>query len=479
MFTDININGDKPVYLQIKDYIKEMITRGILQEGVRLPSTRELSEIIGVSRNTVIMAYKYLEDEGLVYTVKNRGVFVSKVSIKPIQGLSLDWKERVNDLLLMSDELDIMKKQIRYTKETISFQSIAPDGSLFDIEGFKRAFLTRIDNEGENILNYGYAKGYRPLIEYLLRYMKSKGVDIDSKDILITNGFTEGFDILMSGLVKPGESIICENPTHNTAIKIMKLHGVNIVGVDMNEDGIDTNRLKKKLEENDIKLAYLVPSYHNPTGIVMSPERRVEVFNILKEYKVPIIEDGFNEELRYSGSHVSPMAALSGSGNSIIYTGSFSKVLFPGLRVGWIFGDSELIYMLESIKRSRNIHTSVLDQAVLYQYLLEGNFERYVKRVKRIYKERYERALECAKKYIPCKRIWGEGGLHIFIELDGIDSRSLLEECFNRNVLFTPGDIFFTDGSGKNTLRIGFGRVDVEKIEKGMKIVGEVIKTWR
>jgi len=155
MFTDININGDKPVYLQIKDYIKEMITRGILQEGVRLPSTRELSEIIGVSRNTVIMAYKYLEDEGLVYTVKNRGVFVSKVSIKPIQGLSLDWKERVNDLLLMSDELDIMKKQIRYTKETISFQSIAPDGSLFDIEGFKRAFLTRIDNEGENILNHG------------------------------------------------------------------------------------------------------------------------------------------------------------------------------------------------------------------------------------------------------------------------------------------------------------------------------------
>lgn len=479
MFTDININGDKPVYLQIKDYIKEMITRGILQEGVRLPSTRELSEIIGVSRNTVIMAYKYLEDEGLVYTVKNRGVFVSKVSIKPIQGLSLDWKERVNELLLMSDELDIMKKQIRYTKETISFQSIAPDGSLFDIEGFKRAFLTRIDNEGENILNYGYAKGYRPLIEYLLKYMKSKGVDIDSKDILITNGFTEGFDILMSGLVKPGDSIICENPTHNTAIKIMKLHGVNIVGVDMNEDGIDTSRLKKKLEENDIKLAYLVPSYHNPTGIVMSPERRVEVFNILKEYKVPIIEDGFNEELRYSGSHVSPMAALSGSGNSIIYTGSFSKVLFPGLRVGWIFGDSELIYMLESIKRSRNIHTSVLDQAVLYQYLLEGNFERYVKRVKRIYKERYERALECAKKYIPCKRIWGEGGLHIFIELDGIDSRSLLEKCFRRNVLFTPGDIFYTDGSGKNTLRIGFGRVDVEKIEKGMKIIGELIKAWR
>lgn len=479
MFADININGDKPVYLQIKDYTKEMITRGILQEGVRLPSTRELSEIIGVSRNTVIMAYKYLEDEGLVYTVKNRGVFVSKVSIKPIQGLSLDWKNRFNDLLLMSDELDIMKKQIRYTKETISFQSIAPDGNLFDIEGFKRAFLTRMDIEGENILNYGYAKGYRPLIEYLLKYMKSKGVDIASKDILITNGFTEGFDILMSSLVKPGDSIICENPTHNTAIKLMKLHGVNIVGVDMNEDGIDTNKLKKKLEENDIKLAYLVPSYHNPTGIVMSPERRVEVFNILREYKVPIIEDGFNEELRYSGSHVSPMAALSGSGNSIIYTGSFSKVLFPGLRVGWIFGDSELIYMLESIKRSRNIHTSVLDQAVLYQYLLEGNFERYVKRVKRIYKERYERALGCAKKYIPCKRVWGEGGLHIFIELDGIDSRSLLEKCFNRNVLFTPGDIFYTNGLGKNTLRIGFGRADVLKIEKGMKTIGEVIKAWR
>lgn len=479
MFTDINITKDSPAYLQIKDYIKEMILNGMLQRGVKLPSTREMSKLVNVSRNTIMTAYGFLEDEGFIYSLKNRGMFVSEIHINHLNGFKIDWTNKFTRLMREAESLDIVKWELRNPKGMISFQSIAPDEKLFDVEDFKRAFLNRMNIEGNKVLSYGYAKGYRPLIEYLIKYMRSKGVNTEGKDIIITNGFTEGFDLILSGITEAGDRVVCENPTHNTAIKIMKLHELEIIGVSMEDDGINTQELREKLQNHNIKLAYLIPSYHNPTGVVMSPEKRLEVFGILNKYEVPVIEDGFNEELRYSGSHMAPIAALCENGNSVIYIGSFSKVLFPGLRIGWILADSSLIYSLESLKRSRNIHTSVLDQAVLYQYLLEGNFEKYMRRARKLYKEKYEHTIAKARESIPCKKIWGEGGLHIFIELDGIDSRKLLDECIKHGVIFTPGDIFYVNNNGANTLRLGFSRLDNEGIEKGIKIIGEVISNWR
>lgn len=479
MFTDINITGDRPAYLQIRDYIREMILKGMLQRGLKLPSTREMSKLMNVSRNTVIAAYGFLEEEGFIHSMGNRGVFVSDINISHQRGFNINWQEKITKLVRESEKLDIVKNELRNSRGMISFQSIAPDEGLFDVEDFKRAFLNRMNIEGNKILSYGYAKGYKPLIEYLMRYMNGKGINTEGKDILITNGFTEGFDLLLSGLTEAGDRIICENPTHNTAIKIMKLHGLEIIGVGLEEDGIDVKELEEKLAENDVKLVYLVPSYHNPTGIVMSPEKRLSVFSLLKIHGIPVIEDGFNEELRYSGAHVAPIASLWGNGNSAVYLGSFSKILFPGLRIGWILADEGLVYSLESLKRSRNIHTSVLDQAVLYQYLIEGNFEKYLRRARKLYREKYELALDKAKENIPCKRIWGEGGLHIFIELDGINSRELLGECQKQGVIFTPGDIFYTDNSGENTLRLGFSRLDNESIVKGIEVIGEVIDNWR
>lgn len=476
MFLDIKFDKSQPVYIQIKDYLKDMILRGMLRRGEKLPSTREMSSILNVSRNTIICAYEFLQDEGFIYMKKGRGAFVSDVNIDFQEKWNVDWENEINDYARASEKLDIVKHEKRWKKGMISFKSIAPDEELFEVEEFKKAFLNRISIEGKKILNYGYAQGYKPLIEYLIKYMKNKGVNIDGKDILITNGFTEAFDLILSSLTEKGDRVLCENPTHNTAIKIMKLHSLNITGVNVDKDGINLDDLKKEMAKNKFKLSYFIPSYHNPTGIVMSPEKRVELYKILKSYNVPIVEDGFNEELRYSGAHVSPIAALSGEGNSVIYIGSFSKILFPGIRIGWILGDSKLIGYLESIKRSRNIHTSFLDQAVFYDYLKSGNFEKYIKKARKVYREKYEYAIECAQKYIPCEEVLGEGGLHIFIKLNNISSRCLLERCCKRGVIFTPGDIFYTDNKGNYTLRLGFSRVTKENIQKGFKIIGEEIK---
>lgn len=476
MFLDIKINKKFPIYIQIYNHIKEMIEKGMLPHNNKLPSTRELSKMLKISRNSIIKAYELLEDYGLVYTLKGKGTFISNIKVTLKNNWTINWSNSINNYAKQAENLDIIKSEVKYKQGMISFKSIAPDGRLFDIDEFKKAFLNRFSIEKDKILNYGYAQGYKPLIDFLLNYMKDKGINTTNKDILITNGFTEGFDICLSSITNKGDKILCENPTHNTAIKIMKLNKLNIVGIPMMKDGIDEEILKNTLIKHKIKISYFVPSYHNPTGIVMSSEKRERVYNILRKHNVPIIEDGFNEELLHLGSHIAPIATFCGNGNSVIYIGSFSKILFPGIRIGWILGDKNLIGTLESVKRGRNIHTSFLDQALLYEYLKSSSFQKYLKKSRKFYRQKYIFAINAAKKYIPCESITGDGGLHIFIKLNNLNSRTLLKECYKNGVIFLPGDIFYTDNSGSNTLRLGFSRVSYEDIEKGFKIIGKCIK---
>jgi DNA-binding transcriptional MocR family regulator len=477
VFNNLKLTEDRPVYIQLKEYLKRMITNGHLLEHQKLPSTRELSSLLSISRNTVLTAYADLEQEGYIYAVKGKGNFVSQVETTNAPSIQLNWTEKINDQTFLANELDLIKKGAYRNKETIFFTSIAPDETLFDVDNFKRAFINRMSIEGDKVLNYGYAKGYKPLIEYLLHYMEIKGVDITNKTILITNGFTEGLDIVLSSLNKISGRIICENPTHHSALKLFRIHGFDIHGIEMDDDGINVKNLEETLAKREYDFAYLIPSYHNPTGIVTSSEKRLEIMKLFSKYKLPIIEDGFNEELRYSGSHLAPLVSFAGPGNNVIYISSFSKILFPGLRVGWILADKDLIDYLESVKRARTIHTSTLDQAVLYQYLHEGYFEKYIKKAKSVYKKKYELAVQYCKLYIPFKRMTGDGGLHLFIELEEtIDARKLLEKCYQKGTVFSPGDVFYTDGSGENTFRLGFSRLKEKEIIQGIKIIGDVLK---
>ena len=477
LFSDLTINDKEPIYVQIKKYLEEMIAKGLLPHNSKLPSTRELSLILKVSRNSIISAYEELKSEGIIYSVSGKGTFVNSENTIIESHWKLDYKNFENDYMKISNDMDIMKNEVRWKAGQISFKSISPDGELFDMEELKKSFLNRFNLEGHKLLNYGYAQGYKPLIDYLHGYMNKKGVNTYGKDILMVNGFTEGLNLIISTLTNKGDYILCENPTHNTSIKIMKSHGLNIIPVDMNENGLDFDDLKKKLKQykDKIRFSYITPSYHNPTGIVMSPENRYKFYNLMKKNNIPIIEDGFNEELLYSSSHIFPICSLDNNSNGVIYIGSFSKILVPGLRIGWILCDKDLITRLESVKRSTNIHVSFLDQGILYDYLQNGAFEKYIKKTRKFYGDKFNFAKECVKKYIKTEHIIGDGGLHLFLELKNIDTRNLLEKCYKKDVIFMPGDLFYIDNKGKNTLRLGLSRLSDMDIEKGIKIIGETI----
>jgi len=488
MYHDFKAVSGRPVAIQVKEYINRLIIKGVLQVDQKLPSTREMSAMLKVSRNTVIAAYEGLEDDGFTYTVPGKGSFVgismkqSNLNIDELDNNGaegFDWFKRTNDYAHSAVEMDYMRDGIRATKDTISFTSIAPDEHLFDLGDVKRAFLDRMSIEGHVLLNYGYAKGFKPLIDYLLQYMENKGVNISGKDMLITSGFTEGFDIVLSALRPSGRKgkVLCENPTHHTALTNLKLQGFEVTGVPMESDGVNIQRLQQLVSSHSFDLAYFTPSYHNPTGIVMSPEKRTKVTDLMRQYQIPLIEDGFNEELRYSGAHIAPLIAV-GQGNGVIYIGSFSKVLFPGLRVGWVLGDRSLIDMLISIKRARSIHTSTIDQSILYQYLLNGNFNKYIKKARSEYKRKYELTKACCESFIPQAKVSGDGGMHVFLTFPtSVNTYELLEKCRVQGVIFTPGDRFFVEkGEGLHTLRLGFSRVSDENIKQGITIIGEQLR---
>ena len=478
LFSDLTINDKEPIYIQIKNYLEEMISKGLLPHNSKLPSTRELSSILKVSRNSIVLAYEELKSEGIIYSLSGRGTFVNSENIIHNSHWQIDYEHFENDYMKTTNDMDIMKSEVRWKSGQISFKSIAPDGELFDMEELKKSFLNRFNLEGHKLLNYGYAQGYKPLIDYLHKYMNKKGVDTTHKDILMVNGFTEGLNLVISTLTNHGDYILCENPTHNTSIKIMKSHGVNIIPMNMNEKGLDFDDLDKKLKKykNKIKFSYITPSYHNPTGMVMSPENRYKFYNLMKKNNIPIIEDGFNEELLYSSSHIFPICSLDNNSNGVIYIGSFSKILFPGLRIGWLLGDKKLINRLESVKRATTIHVSFLDQGILYDYLQNAAFEKYIKKTRKYYGDKFNFAKKCVEKYINCEHILGDGGLHLFLIFKDLNARKLLDECYKKDVIFMPGDLFYIDDRGENTLRLGLSRLSEEDIEKGIKIIGETIE---
>lgn len=477
LFSDLIINEIEPIYIQIKKYLEDMISKGLLPHNSKLPSTRELSLLLNVSRNSIVSAYEELKSDGIIYSVSGKGTFVNSDNRISNSNWNIDYKNFENDYMKTANRMDIMKSEIRWKAGQISFKSISPDGDLFDMEELKKSFLNRFNLEGHKLLNYGYAQGYKPLIDYLHNYMNKKGVNTTNKDILIVNGFTEGLNLIISTLTNKGDYILCENPTHNTSIKIMKSYGLNIIPIDMNENGLDFDDLQKKLikYKDKIKFSYITPSYHNPTGMVMSPENRYKFYNLMKQNNIPTIEDGFNEELLYSSSHIFPICSLDNNNNGVIYIGSFSKILFPGLRIGWILCDKNLVDRLESVKRCTNIHVSFLDQGILYDYLQNGAFEKYIKKTRKFYGDKFNFAKACVEKYIDCEHILGDGGLHLFLVFKNLDTRKLLNECYKKDVIFMPGDLFYIDDKGKNTLRLGLSRLSDEDIEKGIKIIGETI----
>jgi DNA-binding transcriptional MocR family regulator len=352
-----------------------------------------------------------------------------------------------------------------------------PDSALFPTEEFRRVLNAVIREEGRELLQYYPTAGYPPLRQYIAGYLLRFGVEARPEEILIVNGSQQGFDLVARTLLDPGEFVAIEQPTYPRAMLVFRSFGAELLPVPLAPDGLDVGHLGRMLERQTPKFLYCQSSAHNPTGITMGAGARRRLLELAAGHRLPIVEDGFDGTLFYGERPPAPLKAQDPSG-LVVYLGTFSKILFPGLRLGWVVAPAELIERLEMAKQLADIHTSPLLQAAVYHFCQRRLLDRHQLHVLHEYARRRDALLGALRELMPSGVTWTEtrGGFSLLLTLPaGYDASTLLPVAMARGVAFTPGEVFFADGSGERTLRLSFSTVAVGKIEEGVRRLAAAI----
>jgi 2-aminoadipate transaminase len=362
-------------------------------------------------------------------------------------------------------------------EEVISFAGGMPDSSLFPIGAFRQVLNQVLRTEGPGLLQYSPASGYPPLRRFLAAYLLQKGIVVHDSDILIVNGSQQGLDLVARTLLDPGDRVLVEGPSYPGALQIFRTYQAEMLTVPVGDDGIRRDLLEGLMSRHTPKCMYVMPTFQNPTGVTISLEGRRELLAMAAKAQVPIIEDDFHNELRYDGSPVMPLRGLDRNG-LVIAIGTFSKILFPGLRVGWIVAPPEVMERLIVAKRVSDLHTSALIQAAIYHFCRRRLLDQHMERMRLEYRRRRDLLIQALQRYCPDGVTWThpQGGFSLLLTLpSGLDSQTLLPEAAREGVLYTPGALFYADGGGRYQLRLSFSDVPPDRIEEGVQRLSKVI----
>ena len=357
----------------------------------------------------------------------------------------------------------------------ISFAGGLPNPKSFPVKEIKKAASKVLSENGEEALQYSTTEGYRPLREYIAKRYFKDGLKVDADEILITNGSQQGIDLVSKVFLNKGDKVLVENPTYLAAIQSFGLFEPQFMSVPLLEDGVDIDSLQKILDENKIKMFYSVTNFQNPTGITYSREKRQKLAEILKNEDTVFVEDNPYGEIRFLGEDIPPVNAYLE--NSILF-GSFSKVVSPGMRLGWIVANEEIMEKIIIAKQASDLHSNYFTQRVVYEYLTHNEIDKHIEKIKEMYRNQRNLMVSMIEKYFPenVEYTKPEGGMFLWVTLpEGLSSMDLFELAINENVAFVPGQAFYVDGSGNNALRLNFSNSNEEQIEEGIKRLGSAI----
>jgi 2-aminoadipate transaminase len=476
-----------PLARQIQLHLERLISQRLLSPGVKLPATRDLARELGVNRTTVALAYDELVAAGWARAHVGQGTFVADQVPAPAEtrrpaSPRFDWTgflSKSAQVIAADARRQLAYSQVpRIAPGAISFAGGMPDATLFPTDAFRRVLNRVIRDDGRELLQYYPARGYPPLREYLAGYLLRFGLEVRPDEILIVNGSQQGFDLVARTLLDPGDFVAIEQPSYPRAMRVFRAYGAQLLPVPMVDGGLDVQYLERLLERQSPKLVYCQPSAHNPTGLSMPAGARQQLLEVATRHRLPVVEDGFDGTLYYGERPPAPLKALDVSG-VVIYIGTFSKILFPGLRLGWMVAAPELIERLEMAKDLADIHTSPILQAGVFHFCRQRLLERHQARVLRESARRRNALLAALSRKMPAGVSWTEsqGGFSLLVTLpDGMDATTLLERAIARGVAFAPGNAFFVDGGGENTLRLSFSAIPVSQIEEGVKRLADTIR---
>jgi 2-aminoadipate transaminase len=438
-------DSDVPRFRQLYDKMREMIESGTLRRGDRIPATRELAGQLGLNRTTISAAYSLLESEGLIAGHVGRGSFVTgrAKSIEPAA--------------------------------PAGFSRSRPSELLFPLEDFRRTCAEVItDRDIAGVLQLGSPAGYPPLRRYLLEQSRAERVAHESDDILITSGCQQAFDLLQRVIAEG--TVLLEDPVYLGVRKVFERSGARVTGVPVRADGIDLAALQTIIARDRPSLLCVTPNFQNPTGATLPLAARQALLRIAQAAGVTIIENDIYGPLCYSGNPLPSLKQLDESGDTILLR-SFSKVAFPGLRVGWVIARRPMIEKLTEAKQWSDLHTDQLSQAVLLRFADSGRLERHRERMLSAGRERLEAALEACEQYLPAgaKFTRPRGGMNLWIELPAtLDAAELLPRAEREGVTYLPGRYFAVSRPQPNALRISFAGLTPHEIRSGLATLGRI-----
>ncbi|RZI64982.1 MAG: PLP-dependent aminotransferase family protein [Variovorax sp.] len=372
------------------------------------------------------------------------------------------------------------------TPGIISFAGGFPDSAMFDVEGLKEASAKALDEEPGGALQYGATEGYEPLRTQLSAFMKTKGVDVAPSGLIVTTGSQQALDLLGKTMISPGDKVIVEGPTFLATIQCFRLYGAELISAPVDAHGVKTDELEKLIAEHQPKFVYLIPTFGNPSGAMLSLERRKKVLEMAVKYQTLIVEDDPYGDLYFGEAPPPSIMALSqgvpGSRELIAHCGSLSKVLSPGLRIGWMIAPPELLSRATMCKQFSDAHTSTFAQATAAQYLKSGRMPATLANVRKVYGERALAMGAALTRELGDAITFTQpnGGLFFWARLTGAngkiaDASVLAKKAIAQLVAFVPGAPFFAENPDLATLRLSFATANVEKIEEGIARLGKAL----
>ncbi|TNE45292.1 MAG: PLP-dependent aminotransferase family protein [Deltaproteobacteria bacterium] len=460
-----------PIYKQIADELVRLVEEGDLPPGSRLPTVRRLAEQLEVTRVTIHSAYGELSKRGYAEAVVGRGTFIKKLppAAPRIFGVST--------VQLTPDQAMADLSEIKEQPDIISLAMAEPDPSLLPAKEFMRLFRSMEDRAAE-LLSYGPYQGALELRHVLVSLLREKGIRSFADDLIVTTGVTQGLSLSLGAICKPGDKVIVEQPTYLGFLSLLKSYSLEPVGVEINKDGPDLNQLEQLMQREQPKVYYTVPSFHNPSGICMSAVKRRSVLDLARRYNVTIIEDDVYGHLQYDNAELRPLKA-DDTEDLVIYVNSFSKVLLPGLRVGYMLPPSSLREPLMALVRCRELCGPPFLQHALAEFLRRGALHKHLKRVLPKYQARRDALLDALEIGMPDEAHWNRptGGFCCWVTLPAqIDFEELYNQSLHRGVAYTPGSVFFMPPRADRHMRVCFGNQDTSSIQRATETLGKLTR---
>jgi DNA-binding transcriptional MocR family regulator len=485
---NVDRKNDIPLFRQVFNQLKEKIDNEILKPGDKLPSTRSFSNQLGVNRTTIYKAYQELWALGYIESRSGSYSFVRqrrelKFSDMELPSNTINWSLKASPnaekAYRMFGDIGYPFSEVIKKFEGIDFGRLHPDTRIFPVNEFKKSLNKVITNNGKVVLDYGECNGFAPLREYIARRLRLHGISIDFEEILITNGAQNAIDLLMKLLTKPGSRVFVESPTYGMIIPTLHFYGCEVVGIPIREDGVDLEAIEKEFKNGLPIFFYTMPNFHNPTGVTTNQEQREKLIALFERYNIPIIEDAFEEEMKYFGKVPLPIKSMD-INQIVIYVGSFSKILFPGIRIGWIAADKECINRLATLKRFSDISSALPEQAALADFCQQGQYELHIKRIHKIYRKRMMLAVQTLEKKISNKNVtWIEpnGGFTIWLSLNNVnlDYTELNSIFQSYKIRLALGKDFFPHPEKRKYFRLAIASLDEKEIVEGIKQFSEAV----